>query len=35
LAKFQAAELIFQQHLKTFDELDFDVFTNQKWLWIA
>jgi len=31
LTKFQTAELLSQRHLKTFDELDFDVFTNQKW----
>ncbi|KAF6246629.1 polyketide cyclase [Nitrosopumilus sp. b3] len=31
LTKFQTAELLSEQHLKTFDELDFDVFTNQKW----
>ena len=31
LTKFHTADLLSQQHLKTFDELDFDVFTNQKW----
>jgi hypothetical protein len=31
LADYQAAEKIVQAHIKTFDELDFDVFTNQKW----
>jgi hypothetical protein len=31
LSQFQTAEALGQAHLKTFDELDFDVFTNQKW----
>ena len=31
LEKYKTAELIASQHLKTFDNLDFDVFTNQKW----
>ena len=31
LADYQAAEKTVQAHIKTFDELDFDVFTNQKW----
>lgn len=29
--KYKNAETIAMQHLKTFDELDFDVFTNQQW----
>ena len=31
LEKYKIAESIAAEHLKTFDELDFDVFTNQKW----
>jgi hypothetical protein len=31
LARYKAAEAIAQSHLKTFDTLDFDVFSNQKW----
>lgn len=31
LEKYRMAEQISSQHLQTFDELDFDVFTNQKW----
>jgi len=31
LEKYQTAEQIAAQHIKTFDNLDFDVFTNQKW----
>lgn len=31
LEKYKTAELLASQHLKTFDDLDFDVFTNQKW----
>jgi predicted ester cyclase len=30
-AKYKAAEKLAQTHLATFDTLDFDVFTNQKW----
>jgi len=29
--KHKTAEYLAKQHLETFDELDFDVFTNQKW----
>lgn len=29
--KHKTAERLAKQHLKTFDELDFDVFTNQQW----
>lgn len=29
--KYKTAEHLAMQHLETFDELDFDVFTNQKW----
>ena len=29
--KHKSAEHLSKQHLQTFDELDFDVFTNQKW----
>jgi hypothetical protein len=29
--KHKTAKLLAEQHLQTFDELDFDVFTNQKW----
>jgi len=29
--KFKIDEGLEMQHLETFDELDFDVFTNQKW----
>lgn len=31
LVKYKIAERLAAEHLKTFDELDFDVFTNQKW----
>lgn len=31
LARFREAERIGQAHLATFDTLDFDVFSNQKW----
>ncbi len=31
LEKYKIAERLAQEHLKTFDDLDFDVFTNQKW----
>ena len=31
LERYRTAERIAKAHLKTFDELDFDVFTNQKW----
>lgn len=31
LEKYKTAEHLATQHLETFDELDFDVFTNQKW----
>ena len=31
LAKYQAAERLAKTHIATFDTLDFDVFTNQKW----
>lgn len=31
LAKYRAAEKIAQAQIATFDTLDFDVFTNQKW----
>jgi hypothetical protein len=31
LQQYQAAEALGQAHLKTFDELDFDVFSNQEW----
>jgi len=31
LEKYKIAEQIASEQLKTFDELDFDVFTNQKW----
>jgi hypothetical protein len=31
LGEYQAAERTVQTHIATFDELDFDVFTNQKW----
>jgi hypothetical protein len=31
LARYQTAEKVAQTHLKTFDTLDFDVFSNQKW----
>jgi hypothetical protein len=30
-ARYKTAEAIAQSHLKTFDTLDFDVFSNQKW----
>ncbi|RDJ32224.1 MAG: polyketide cyclase [Crenarchaeota archaeon] len=31
LEKYKIAEQLANQHLETFDELDFDVFTNQQW----
>jgi SnoaL-like polyketide cyclase len=31
LARYKTAEKIAHTHLATFDTLDFDVFTNQKW----
>ena len=31
LARYQAAAKLAAQHVATFDTLDFDVFTNQKW----
>jgi hypothetical protein len=31
LARYRTAERIAQAHLKAFDVLDFDVFSNQKW----
>lgn len=31
LEKYKIAERLASEHLKTFDALDFDVFTNQKW----
>jgi len=31
LERYKMAEQLAAQHLETFDELDFDVFTNQKW----
>ena len=31
LAHYQAAEKLAKAHIATFDTLDFDVFTNQKW----
>lgn len=31
LAAYREAEAIGRKHLETFDTLDFDVFTNQKW----
>ena len=31
LLRYKTAESIANQHLKTLDSLDFDVFTNQKW----
>ena len=31
LDKYRTAERLASQHIKTFDNLDFDVFTNQKW----
>jgi len=31
LEKYQIAEQLATEHIKTFDNLDFDVFTNQKW----
>ena len=30
-ASYQAAEKVVNAHIATFDTLDFDVFTNQKW----
>ena len=31
LERYQTAERLATEHIKTFDNLDFDVFTNQKW----
>ena len=31
LEKYKVAESLASEHIKTFDNLDFDVFTNQKW----
>ena len=31
LANYKTAESIASEHIQTFDNLDFDVFTNQKW----
>ncbi len=31
LARYRAAEKLAKAHIATFDTLDFDVFTNQKW----
>jgi hypothetical protein len=31
LSRYQAAEKLAKAHIATFDALDFDVFTNQKW----
>ena len=31
LTHYQTAERIGQEHLKKFDTLDFDIYTNQKW----
>ena len=31
LSRYQAAAKLAAQHIATFDTLDFDVFTNQKW----
>src|ERR1043165_9704023 len=31
LVRYKAAEQLANEHLKTFDTLDFDVFTTQKW----
>ncbi len=31
LARFRTAEQIGQAHLRTFDTLDFDVYSNQRW----
>ena len=31
LERYKIAEQLASRHLQTFDELDFDVFTNQKW----
>jgi len=31
LSRYQTAEKISKAHIATFDTLDFDVFTNQKW----
>ena len=31
LEKYKTAERLASEHIKTFDNLDFDVFTNQKW----
>jgi hypothetical protein len=31
LERYKKAEQIAQEHLRTFDTLDFDVFSNQKW----
>jgi hypothetical protein len=31
LSRYQASEQLVSEHLATFDQLDFDVFTHQKW----
>jgi hypothetical protein len=31
LERYRTAERIGQDHLKKFDTLDFDIYTNQKW----
>src|ERR1700730_15157329 len=31
LERYKTAERIGQEHLKQFDTLDFDIYTNQKW----
>ncbi len=31
LARYKTAERIGQEHLKKFDTLDFDIYSNQKW----
>ena len=31
LMKYEEAEALVKAHLKTFDDLDYNVFTNQKW----
>ena len=33
LKKFTDERALAEKHLKTFDELDFVVFTNQEWMW--
>lgn len=32
LAEYEAAKSLAQEHLKAFDDLDYNVFTNQKWV---